>query len=55
MTNEERQMRLDEIETDKEAAGKTFREELDDEDAAIRDAHAAHVGRVMSQEKAVRM
>jgi hypothetical protein len=51
LTNEERQMRLDEIGTDKATGAAPYPEECDPE----HDAHVSSVGRFMSQEKAVQM
>lgn len=50
LTNEERQMRLDEIETDKTTGAASYPEDGDPE----HDAHIAAVNRTMAQERAVR-
>lgn len=56
MTNEERQMRLDEIEADKVAGSDLPPEEAagnESVEGAEHEAHLSQVGRIMSQERAV--
>ena len=56
MTNEERQMRLDEIEADKTAGAALYPDEATESESvedAERDAHLSRVSRFMSREQAI--
>jgi hypothetical protein len=55
MTNEERQMRLDEIETDKKKAAEPYPEQAEGDEDMAREMAMAATQRTMSQERAVQM